>query len=38
MSTTATFRPGVAAVPQSWQPAAMFDLDALGRASVVAEP
>lgn len=38
MSTTATFRPGADAVRRAWEPAAMFDLSALERASVVPEP
>src|SRR5690349_14402857 len=38
MSTTATLRPGVDAARQHREPAAMLDLEALERASVVVEP
>src|SRR3954470_200636 len=38
MSTTATFRPGVAAAPQAWEPAAMFDLGAPEGTPVAPEP
>src|SRR5919199_4307749 len=38
MSTTATFRPGVTAAPQAWEPASMFDLEGLEEAPVVREP
>ena len=38
MSTTATFRPGVTAAPQAWEPASIFDLEGLEEAPVVREP